>query len=107
MIQMCVGEKYRVEYEIGRRRRSVQRLGFLSALKLTAINQDPRLPCLDDVTGPGYFAASSANQGDFHCDDELVILGKLKASPLVGPSSYKLLSAVDVFSPSRRINSIR
>ena len=68
MIQMCVGKKYRVEYAIWRRRWSVQRLRFLAALKLAAINQNPRLFCFDDVTRSGYFSASGANQGDFHSD---------------------------------------
>jgi hypothetical protein len=66
---MCVGKKYRVEYAIGRRRRPVQRLRFLAALKLTAINKNSRLVCLDDVTRTGDFAASCANESDFHRDD--------------------------------------
>ena len=52
----------------------IQRLGFLAALKQTAIDKNPRLFCLNDVTRTGYFAASRANEGDFHRDGELVIL---------------------------------
>jgi len=43
-------------------------------LKQTAIDKDPRLFCLYDVTRTGYFAATCAKEGDFHRDDELVIL---------------------------------
>jgi hypothetical protein len=42
-------------------------------LKLTAVDQDPRLLCLNDVTRTGYFAASCANEGDFHRASELSI----------------------------------
>ena len=68
----------RIDHEIGHRRRTIQRLGFFAALKETAINENSRLVRLDDVTGSGHFAASCTNQGDFHFDDELVILGLLK-----------------------------
>ena len=77
MIQVRVGENYRVEYVIGRRRRPVQCLGSLTALKLTAINKNSRLVCLDDITGAGYFAASCANESDFHRDVKLMILSPL------------------------------
>ena len=50
MIQMSVGEKDRVEFEIRSRWRAIQRLGFLAALKQTAIDKNSRLLCLDDVT---------------------------------------------------------
>jgi hypothetical protein len=77
MIQMSVGEEHGVEYQIWRGRRPVQRLCFLAALKLTAINQYPRLLRLHDVTGAGYFAASCSNEGDFHPDNCLVIVNWL------------------------------
>ena len=71
MIQMRVGKKYRVEYEIGRRRRSVQRVRFLATLKLTAIDKNSSLSCFDDVTRTGYFAASCSNEGNCHSDGDL------------------------------------
>jgi hypothetical protein len=52
-------------------------------LKQAAIKQDPRLFCLDDVTRTGYFAASCANESDFHLDDYLVILSRLKQARLL------------------------
>jgi hypothetical protein len=47
-------------------------------LKQTAIDQDPRLLCLDDVAGAGYFAASRPNESDLHRDVKLMILSPLK-----------------------------
>ena len=88
MIQMSVREKDRVECEIRSRWRAIQRLRFFATLKQTAIDKNPRLLCLNDVTRTGYFAASCANQGDLHRDDELVILCTSKASSPVGLSSY-------------------
>ena len=66
MIEMAVREDYRIECAIRSYRRPIQRLGLLASLKETAINQDPRLFCMDDVTGTSYFAASGANECDFH-----------------------------------------
>jgi hypothetical protein len=51
MIQMSVGEKYGVECTIRSGRRSIERLGFLAALEQTAIDENARLLCLNDVTG--------------------------------------------------------
>jgi hypothetical protein len=102
MIQMSVGEKDRVECEIRSCRWPIQRLRFFAALKQTAINQDPRLFCPDDVTRTGYFAASRANEGDFHRDSELVILGTLEQARLL---DFRLTKALSV-SP-RRGASIR
>src|SRR5215831_9661113 len=86
MIQMSVRKQYRVECAIRSCRWPVQRLGFFAALKQTAINHDPRLLCLDDVTGPGYFAASCANEGDFHLDGIFVVMKALSFSPAPGAS---------------------
>ena len=83
MIQMCVREKYRVECSIGRGRRSVQRFGFFAALKLTGINQDPRLFCLNDITRTGDFAANRSNESDFHLDEYLVIFSRLIRASLL------------------------
>ena len=83
MIQICVREKDRVECEIRSRWRAIQRLRFFATLKQTAIDKNPRLLCLNDVTRTGYFAASRANEGDFHRDDELVTLCGLKQDRLL------------------------
>ncbi len=66
MIQMSVRKKDRIEFEIRSRWWPIQRLRFLAALKKTAIDKNSRLLGLNDVTGTGYFAASCANEGDFH-----------------------------------------
>jgi hypothetical protein len=68
VIQVCVGEKNRVECAIRRRRRPVQRLGFFAALKQTAIEKNSGLLSLDEITGTGDFSASGANERDFHRD---------------------------------------
>jgi hypothetical protein len=65
MIQMSVREQHRIECAIRRRGRTIQRLRFFAALKQTAINQDPRLVCLDDVTRTGDFASSGTDKSDF------------------------------------------
>jgi hypothetical protein len=52
-------------------------------LKQTTIDKNARLLCLNDVTRTGYFAATCANEGDFHRDDELVILCGLKQARLL------------------------
>jgi hypothetical protein len=63
---MSVRQKDRIEFAIRSRWWPIQRFGFFAALKQTAIEKNPRLLCLNDVTRTGYFAASSANEGDFH-----------------------------------------
>ena len=83
MIQMSVRENDRVEFAIRSRWRAIQRLRFFATLKQTAIDKNSRLLCLNDVTRTGYFAASCANEGDFHRDDELVILCGLKQARLL------------------------
>jgi hypothetical protein len=74
MIQMSVRENDRIEFAIRRHWRAIERLRFFAALKQPAIDKDSRLLCLNDVTRTGYFAATCANEGDFHRDDELVTL---------------------------------
>jgi hypothetical protein len=59
-------ESSTVEFAIRRCWSPIQRLRFFAALKKTAIDQNSRLLGLNDVTGTGYFAASCANEGDFH-----------------------------------------
>ena len=66
MIQMSVGEYYRIECEIRSRWWPIQSLGFLATLKQTAIDKNSRLLCLNDVTRTRYFAACCANEGDLH-----------------------------------------
>ena len=83
MIQMSVREKDRIEFAIRCRWRAIQRLRFFATLKQTAIDKNSRLLCLNDVTRTGYFAASCANERDFHRDDELVILCGLKQARLL------------------------
>ena len=74
MIQMSMRENDRIEFAIRSCRRTIECLGFLATLKQTAIDKNSRLLCLNDVTRTGYFAATCANEGDFHRDDELVTL---------------------------------
>ena len=74
MIQMSVRENDRIEFAIRSCWRAIQRLRFFATLKQTAVDKNARLLCLYDVTRTGYFAATCANEGDFHRDDELVTL---------------------------------
>ena len=83
MIQMAVREKDRVECEIRSCRRAIQCLRFFATLKQTTVDKNARLFCLNDVTRTGYFAATCANEGDFHRDDEFVILCGLKQARLL------------------------
>jgi hypothetical protein len=83
MIQMSVCEKDLIEFAIRGRGWPIQRLRFPASLKQTAIHKNSRLLCLNDVTRTGYFAASCANEGDFHRDDEFVILCGLKQARLL------------------------
>ena len=66
MIQMSVREKDRIVFAIRCRWRPIQRLRFFATLKQTAIDKNSRLLGLNDVTRTGYFAASCANERDFH-----------------------------------------
>jgi hypothetical protein len=93
MIQMSVGEKYRVECAIRSCWWPIQRLGFFAALKQTAIDKDTRLLCLNDITRTGYFAASRANEDYLHRDGELVILSRLKQARLL---DFRLTKALSV-----------
>ena len=66
MIQMPVREQHRVESAIRSRWRTIQRFRFFAPLKKAAIDENPRLFCLDAVTRTGDFASSSAKESDLH-----------------------------------------
>ena len=66
MIQMPVREQHCIESAVRCRWRTIKRLGFLAALKKTAIDENSRPFCLEDVTRAGDFASGSANERDLH-----------------------------------------
>ena|SRR6188472_462796 len=106
MIQMPMGEKDRIELAIRSRGRAIQRLRFFAALKQTAIDKNSGLLCFNDVTRTGYFAASSANEGDFHVM-MWVILCVLKQTRLLDFRLIEVPSGVHPFCVAKRISSIR
>jgi hypothetical protein len=105
MIQMPVCQNHRIESAIRSCWRLVERLRFFAALKQTAINENPRLFRLDDVTGTRDFAASRANRGGLHRANELLILDRLEQGCVL---DFRLTnySALDVLCTPRRISSI-
>jgi hypothetical protein len=66
VVEMAMREQYGIQLLPGTGWGTVEGLSFLAALEKAAINQDAGLFALKIVCGASYFAASGAEDSDFH-----------------------------------------
>jgi hypothetical protein len=66
VIEMPVGEQDGIEFLLRAGRRTIQGLGFFSALEKSAIYKDAGLFCLNVISGAGDFSAGGANNCNLH-----------------------------------------